>query len=225
MQQARINFTWHDLQLLPQDQRYEILDGSLLTVSSPDSIHRGIVCNLEATLRHQMALMDWGAIFHTSWSVVLSKTTLVIPDIFAIRKARLGIIQGRRVLGAPDLIIEIDSKNNRAAELTAKRRIYARHGLREYWIVSPSIRRVEVLIWSEAGYVKTQQPSGNDRVFSPLLPMLQVHLTQIFQMASYPETITYNSSMPVSNSNSMRTISNPERARANSFKSFTRACK
>jgi Uma2 family endonuclease len=176
----RLCFTWHDAHLLPEDQSYEILDGNLLAVPSPNIVHRHVIRNLEAALRRQISQMDWGEVFHSPPGVVLSKTTLVLPDIFLLRKTRMGIIQGGKALGAPDLIIEIATANGRVADLTAKRRLYAQHGIPEYWIVSPSARRVEVLIWSEVGYVRAKPRVATECILSPLLPMLRIPLGEIF---------------------------------------------
>jgi len=176
----RFCFTWHDARLLPEDQNYEILDGVLLAVPSPDTLHRHVVRNLEAALRRQISRMDWGEVFHPPRGVVLSKTTLVLPDIFLLRKTRMGIIQGGKAIGAPDLIIEIVSNNSRVADLMAKRRLYAHHSIPEYWIVSPLARRVEVLIWSEVGYVMAKPRVATECILSPLLPMLRIPLREVF---------------------------------------------
>jgi Uma2 family endonuclease len=180
MQPARVNFTWRDAHLLPEDNDYEILDGDLLALPFPDAYHRRIAGNLEAALRRQIGGMGWGEIFHRPCGVVLSKTTLVMPDLFLIRNSRLGIIHGGKALGAPDLMIEIVSNNSQEGVLRTKRRLYAHHGVREYWVLSLLARRVEVFIWSEVGYVMAKSQVASECTSSLQLPMLRIPLAKIF---------------------------------------------
>ena len=175
-----MHFTWHDAHLFPEDYYYEILDGDPHPVPFPDTYHRRIAGNLEAALRSQIGGMDWGEVFHRPCGVVLSRTTLVVPDLFLIQKNRLGIIHGGKVLGAPDLMIEIISIDRQEADLMAKRRLYARHGVREYWVLSLLARKVEVLIWSEIGYIKAKQQVATGCISSSQLPMLRIPLGKIF---------------------------------------------
>jgi Uma2 family endonuclease len=180
MQPARVCFTWRDARLLPEDSTYEILDGDLLAHSFPDVDRKRIACNLDAALRSEIGKMGWGEVFRRPCGVVLSKTTLVLPDLFLIRKNRLGIIYGGNALGAPDLIIEIHSNDGQEADLATKRKLYSRYGVREYWILSVLTRRVEVLIWSEVGYIRTKQQVATGYISSPSLPILQISLGKIF---------------------------------------------
>ncbi|MBP1608758.1 MAG: hypothetical protein H6Q04_993 [Acidobacteria bacterium] len=175
-----MHFTWHDAHLLPEDYEYEILDGNPHAIPFPDPYHRRITGSLEAALHSQICKMDWGRVFHRPCGVVLGKKTLVIPDLFLIRKSRLGIIRGGKALGAPDVIIEIVSSGGRELDLVTKRRLYARHGVLEYWIFSSLTRKVEVLIWSEVGYVKAKPQVTSECISSLLISMLRIPLGKIF---------------------------------------------
>ena len=50
----------------------------------------------------------------------------------------------RVVIGAPDLVIEILSKSTAADDKGDKRDNYERHGVREYWLVDPVRKSIEV---------------------------------------------------------------------------------
>jgi len=175
-----MHFTWQDAHLLPEDHSYEILEGNLFAVPFPDTYHKRITRNLEAALHRQIGRLNWGEVFHSPCCVVLGKTTAVVPDLFLIRKTRLGIMDGGKALGAPDLIIEIVSNGRRETDLTAKRRLYARYNVQEYWILYPLARRVEILIWSEAGYIRAKPQVATECILSPLLPTLRIPLREVF---------------------------------------------
>ena len=67
------------------------------------------------------------------------------PDILFISKERLGMIGKANISGAPDSVVEILSPGSRHKDLAIKRKIYARFGVQEYWIVDPDAAIVEVL--------------------------------------------------------------------------------
>ena len=48
------------------------------------------------------------------------------------------------VYGAPDLVVEVLSPSTARSDKTRKKEVYAKCGVREYWIVSPGDKSVEV---------------------------------------------------------------------------------
>jgi len=175
-----MHLTWRDARLLPEETEYEILDGDLIALPFPGPNHRRIIGNLEAVLHRQIARMAWGKVFQRPSGVVLSKTMLVVPDLFLVRKNRLGIIHNGKALGAPDLMVEIVSNSGQEANAIRKRRLYASHGVREFWMLSLLRRTVDIFIWSELGYIKAKPPVAHECILSPLLPMLRIPLEKIF---------------------------------------------
>jgi len=49
------------------------------------------------------------------------------------------------VQGAPDLVVEILSPSTAGRDRVAKRTLYGKYGVREYWIVDPVGSTIEVL--------------------------------------------------------------------------------
>lgn len=58
--------------------------------------------------------------------------------------------------------------------------LYARFGVREYWIVDPEARSVEVLTLTPDGYRLSGKFDGSSRLVSPLLPGLTIDLCSVF---------------------------------------------
>lgn len=50
--------------------------------------------------------------------------------------ARACII-GKRAVGAPDLLVEVVGRYSSRKDRVFRRELYARQGIREYWIVDP----------------------------------------------------------------------------------------
>jgi len=79
--------------------------------------------------------------------------------------------------GAPDLIAEVHSPSTRARDLNEKADLYARAGVREYWLVDPLVRAITVRAF-EAGTDTTVRESGVVR--STILPGFEVDVAELF---------------------------------------------
>jgi len=180
MRQANARFTYQDYLLLPEDKRYEILDGDLRMVPAPNTCHQIVSRNLETALVNHTRRTGAGEVLNAPCDVVLALESVVQPDLLFVRSERREIITRANIQGAPDLVVEILSESSRAPDTGVKRKLYSRHGVQEYWIVDPDAATVEVLVLSETGYVSTGMRGKADRLSSPLLPDLNLPLAEIF---------------------------------------------
>jgi len=181
MKHANVRFTYDDYLLLPEDKRHEILDGEVYVVPAPNTKHQTVGLNLKLAICRPVKENGLGRVFDAPYDVVLSEDNVVQPDILFVRKERLAIIGSANLQGAPDLVIEILSPGTRSRDLEVKRKIYARFGVQEYWIVDPDAETIEVLVWGEDGYASAGGYGVSDRLASPLLPDLKLPLCKIFK--------------------------------------------
>jgi Uma2 family endonuclease len=130
----------------PDDERYELLDGELVMVPSPNVPHQGVVIDLGTLFNIFVRGNDLGRVYVAPFDVVLSDTNVVQPDVMFVSRERLGIITHANIQGAPDLVVEVRSPSTAQRDLTIKRRLYAEHGVKEYWMVDPEARTVTVLL-------------------------------------------------------------------------------
>ena len=137
--------TYADYLALPGDERYELLDGELVLVASPNEPHQRASKRLT---RQLLAVEDsgLGQIYIAPFDVLLSDTEVVQPDLMFISQEREDIITHANVQGAPDLVVEILSPSTANRDWTRKREMYARHGVKELWIVDPEARIVWVML-------------------------------------------------------------------------------
>jgi len=180
MRQAKVRYTYNDYLLLPEDKRFEILDGELYMVAAPKTKHQRVSRRLEVALIQHIEERFLGEILHAPYDVILSEENVVQPDILFVRKERSDIIRETNLQGAPDLVIEILSPGSRDKDLELKRKTYARFGIQEYWIVDPDAETAEILLWSEAGYLTAMTYGKSDYLSSPLLPDLNLPLSKVF---------------------------------------------
>ena len=121
-----------------------------------------------------------GVILDVPYDVILSDENVVQPDILFVRKERSAIIGEANLKAAPDLVIEILSPDTRSKDLELKRKTYAQFGIQEYWVIDPDAETAEVLVWTETGYVTAGTYGKSDSLSSPLLPDLNVPLSEVF---------------------------------------------
>src|SRR5438128_982430 len=100
------SYTYDDLAALPDDQRYEIIDGELWVNPSPITRHQKLAHRLAVAL-DQLERSGAGNVFSAPLDVVFSKRDVVQPDLMFIAAARASVIGEKNITGAPDLVVEI----------------------------------------------------------------------------------------------------------------------
>jgi len=71
---------------------------------------------------------------------------VVQPDVVVVLNASLGKITATRIIGAPELVVEVASLGTSGYDRREKQDAYARAGVLEYWIANTEARTVEVLV-------------------------------------------------------------------------------
>ncbi|MBI4573246.1 MAG: Uma2 family endonuclease, partial [candidate division NC10 bacterium] len=169
-----------DYVLLPDDgKRYEILDGDLYVTPSPTARHQRLSRNLFLALAQHVQTHMLGEVLAAPLDVILAEDSIAQPDILFISNERLPIVRNW-VHGAPDLVMEILSPGTRDRDRTLKRHLYARHGVRELWLVDPEARTVEVFALDPASEVHPRIFAEGDSLASDVLPTLHLPLEPIW---------------------------------------------
>ncbi|MFQ6014317.1 MAG: Uma2 family endonuclease [Anaerolineae bacterium] len=163
-------FTYQDYLLLPDDgKRYQIIEGEVYIVPAPGPNHQRVVGILHSLLRAFVTVHALGEVFLAPCDVVLSQEDVVQPDLFFISKGRRHLITEKNISGAPDLVIEILSPHTEKLDRTLKRKLYAKYGVPEYWLVDPVAKTVEILALRGEVYTRTGLFGVEDELRSPLL--------------------------------------------------------
>jgi len=180
MRQANIKFTYNDYLQLPGDKRYELVEGDFRLVPAPCLYHQNILRKLGAAIATYAETRRLGLVFFAPCDLVLSEHNVVQPDLLMVPSERINILTDANIREVPELVVEILSPATAQRDLGVKRGLYARYGVREYWIVDPEARTAEVLAWSEEGYRTRAVILQDGLLNSELFPELNLPLTQIF---------------------------------------------
>jgi Uma2 family endonuclease len=162
------------------NQPTEIWDGEIIMSPAPSFFHQVIVGCIEEALRHWVKTRRLGVVAGAPLDVVLAPDLTVQPDVIFISKARLGIVK-QHINGAPDLTVEVVSPERRKRDYKLKKERYEQYGVREYWIVDPQEKRIEIWWLNEEGFYELfGRFTSKQSAASKLLPGFKLSLDQVF---------------------------------------------
>lgn len=176
----KARYTYGDYQKLPEGAPYELIHGHLVMSPSPSFQHQTLVLILATALREYVQSRDAGEISIAPMDVHLSEDTVVQPDILYVSPDRSGRIEEQEINGAPDLVIEVASPSTSHLDVFDKKQLYEAHGVREYWIVDPETKTVEVYRNTDEGFRQHARAVDDGRVASALLDDFTVILGDLF---------------------------------------------
>lgn len=175
-----------DLDAYPDDDgnRYELIGGELFVSCAPGISHQRVILNLEIALSDYLRANPIGILVPGA-GAILSDYDAVIPDIAFVRNERWDqVVTGEKFTGAVDLVIEVLSPGaaNRRRDLSAKRGLYGKYGVEEYWIVDTE--NLSVLIFRLEGPMLEEivTLTGDEDVTSPVLPSFRLKVKTIFNI-------------------------------------------
>ena len=131
--------TWEDVLRMPDDgNRYEFIGGRLYMTPAPVTRDQRVLARLWSALFRILVDSGRGEVLSAPLLVQFPGTDdRVQPDLLFISHERRSIIGEKQVTGAPDLVVEILSPSTAHRDRGIKLDLYARHGVRQYWIVDP----------------------------------------------------------------------------------------
>ena len=176
--QAR-RWTYEEYYQLDDGQRHEIIDGDLLMAPAPDTWHQDSSRKLFRLMDRFVTTNNLGEVFYAPIDVVLSAEDTVQPDLVFVSRSNAGIIQRRAIFGVPDLLVELVSPSSVRRDRYDKKALYARFGVKEYWIGDPANKALEILTLKNGNYELHCCAEEKGKLTSPLLAGLEFDLSEI----------------------------------------------
>jgi Uma2 family endonuclease len=147
----RVSFA--DLQRMPDDgNRYELYDGELWVVPAPLPIHQIVATRLHLALVEHVR-RHGGFTLPAPLDIVFSDYNVVQPDVVYFGPESARRLDPKHVFRIPpDAAFEVLSPSTARNDRGRKRRLMARYGVTEYWILDPIAKTIELWRLTEAGY-------------------------------------------------------------------------
>lgn len=175
------NWTYKHYAALPNDgKRYEIVNGVLYMTPAPNIAHQDAAFEIASYLRAHVKVSILGRVFMAPVDVELAPGTVVQPDVLVVLNASRNRIKENRIVGAPDLVVEVVSPGTAIYDRHEKYDAYAHAGVQEYWIADPGTRTVEVLALEASKYHSLGVFRGQAILPSQVLPEFAARVEQFF---------------------------------------------
>lgn len=172
--------TYEDYCKLPEGAPYQLIGGELVMTPAPGTYHQLISSELEYQLKSFNYEKNAGVVLDAPVDVYLGESETYQPDIVFIGRDRKEIIEPGRINGSPDLVVEILSPSTAYYDLRKKFKVYEKSGVKEYWIVDPEDKSVQVFVLSNGKFALDQEVGMGDTACSRLLKGFEVDLESIF---------------------------------------------
>ena len=158
---------------------YEFINGIAHVMASPTSLQQECLGELYTEMKAFVKKNQLGKVFISPLDVYLSDEEYYQPDMLFVSNERKSIIQ-ERIHGAPDLVVEVLSPSNAYKDLSHKKRMYEEFGVREYWLLDPLEKSVEVLFNTEHGFQIASKGYEKGMVQSQIFSGFAVNVEQLF---------------------------------------------
>ena len=183
-------YTYDDYLTWLDDKRRELINGFIHLMSAPNEIHARIV-HLASWIMESFVQKRKGKcrIYHAPFDVRLPKNNetdddkiynVVQPDICVV--CDLSKIDVRGCVGAPDLIVEVLSPSTLKYDWNYKFNLYESSGVKEYWIVDPKSKSVNVFLMQPDGkYDLGTVYECNQKAPVHIFEGLEIDLNELFE--------------------------------------------
>lgn len=149
-QKKQGEYTLEDYYALPEDKRYELIDGVLYEMTAPTTVHQIIalqMCHQIESFIDEHGGNCMSYIAPVDVQLDCDDKTMVEPDVIILCDRSKDI--NRCIYGAPDFVAEVLSKSTRRKDIGVKTYKYANAGVREYWMIDPKDMKVIVYTFAQ----------------------------------------------------------------------------
>ena len=179
-------YTFADVLAWDESDRIEIIDGYPVMMSPPFRIHQEISGELFGQLREYLkgktckvyAAPFAVRLFEEEGDSPEDVDTMVEPDISIVCDPNK--LDDHGCKGAPDLVMEILSPSTRRHDRLTKFNLYQQAGVREYWIVDPADKSIQVFVLEDGRYSAKDFGTAEDTLRVNVLEGCTIDLAQVF---------------------------------------------
>ena len=186
------NYTWADLMDWEGDDRYELIDGIPYLMSpSPMDSHQQAVGDIYRQISNYL-LRKQCKVFISPFDVYLfakksddlkKEKTVVQPDVFVVCDPEK--MDRRGCKGAPDLAIEVLSPSSQRHDRLTKFNLYEQAGVKEYWIVEPEYKSIQVFVLEDGRYRAVSMAGPEDTLKVNVLDDCVIDLSTVFENLTF----------------------------------------
>ena len=175
-------YTYADFITWPDDIRAEIVDGIVCPMPPPRIRHQDVVLEIAAQIKARLKKTPH-KVYVAPVAVRLfprmdgSDTTVFEPDIIVVKDTSM--VGENSIAGVPDMLVEVLSPSTAHYDRTVKYGFYQKAGVKEYWIVDPDEKLVDVFLLQNGRYAKNTY-MRDETVVLTVFPHCMIDLRTVF---------------------------------------------
>ncbi len=169
--------TLEEYENTPEGVVFEIIDGVVYDLAGTSKAHRNAAGQIYAQILRYLEGKHC-MVGNAPFDVFLNEDTVVQPDVFVSCHPEKD--RDRGFYGAPDMIAEVISPGNSGHDTVTKMELYRLFGVREYWLVWPDLKRVQVNLLENGMYLQTGVYGEEDLLPVHVLKDCKVDLSKVF---------------------------------------------
>ena len=148
-------------ELMPEGTLCQLINDTIVMSPAPLFDHQSLCRNIFRAIDRKVVMGNLGETYFAPIDVYLNNKNVYQPDILFISEERKHLIDRKGIVGAPDLIIEILSGGNASYDRGAKKDVYEKTGVKEYWMINPTSKRCEGFILKDGKFKAVEPTKGN----------------------------------------------------------------
>lgn len=163
----------------PDSGNYELHNGQIVYMASPTPPHQRITRRLSTRIDNFLEKNKLGEVFFAPLDTVFDEINTLQPDVLFIAKSRTAIIGPKKIEGAPDFVVEIQSEGNTPKEMGYKKYIYETFMVREYWVINLKKETITKYLNDEGEFRQIGIFRKDEEVASDVLNGFRVSLNEL----------------------------------------------
>ena len=182
----KARYTFADALTWNENERIEIINGEALMMAPPSRVHQEISGEIFRQLANYLEGKKC-RVYAAPFAVRLFERDVEAPeDVDTMVEPDLSVVCDSDKLdkygckGAPDVVIEILSPSTQRHDRLVKLGLYQRAGVREYWIVDPVSKSVQIFVLENGHYAAKDFGSAEEKVRVNVLEDCEINLSQVF---------------------------------------------
>src|SRR5207249_12228837 len=161
--------------------REQLIEGDLYMAPAPEHYDEEISLNITLLLGKYLEKHPIGKLYTAPFDVYFDEINVHQPDLVFVSKKNRSVLTYAGAEGAPDFLVEILSPKTAGLDKKPKRRVFARCGVKELWLIDPDAKLVHVYFLQK----DTEHPAATyrekDTFASPHFPGLKIKGATIFK--------------------------------------------
>ena len=144
---------FYELDAYKNDELIQLIDGEVVISVPPIPKHQFVVSEVLYLLM-TYAKEHGGKAVASPIEVYLDEENIFEPDVLYIKPDSACKVEEKRLVGAPNLVVEVLSPSTAKFDRHKKYQAYEKHGVEEYWIIDPVHETLEIWTGQNAKFTR-----------------------------------------------------------------------